>query len=169
MDIKVTDFYTEGRLGIERIAELYNVLYGVKSVGLRFFSVYGPHEEAKGIYANIVTQFLWEIKKGKSPVIYGDGSQKRDFVFVKDIVNALILASKLECGYDIFNVGTGKSYSFNNVVDILNNKLNTKIKPIYVKIPMKNYIDCTLSDTNKMKNIGYHTEYNLERGLDEYI
>jgi len=156
-------------LGIERIAELYNVLYGVKSVGLRFFSVYGPHEEAKGIYANIVTQFLWEMKKGKSPVIYGDGSQKRDFVFVKDIVKALMLVSKLECGYDIFNVGTGKSYSFNNVVDILNIKLNTNIKPTYVKIPMKNYIDCTLSDINKIKNIGYHTEYNLERGLDEYI
>ena len=169
MDIKVTDFYTEARLCIERIAKLYNILYGVKTVGLRFFSVYGPHEEAKGKYANIVTQFLWEMKKGNSPIIYGDGTQKRDFVFVKDIVKACLLLKNSEFGYDVFNVGTEKSYSFNDVVNILNGKLNLNMKPTYIKMPIKNYVNHTLADTRKIKSLGYQPEYSLERGIDELL
>lgn len=169
MDIKVTDFYTEARLCIERIAKLYNVLNGIKSVGLRFFSVYGPHEEAKGKYANIVSQFLWEMEKGKSPIIYGDGTQRRDFVFVKDIVKACLLLMNSEFECDVFNIGTGNSYSFNDVVDILNNKLNSNIKPTYIEMPVKNYVDHTLADTKKIKNLGYKSEYSLEKGIDEII
>lgn len=169
MDVKVTDFYTEARLCIERIAKLYNVLYGIKSVGLRFFSVYGPHEEAKGEYANIVSQFLWEMEKGKSPIIYGDGTQKRDFVFVKDVVKACLLSMNFEFEYDVFNVGTGKSYSFNDVVNILNNKLNVNLKPTYIEMPMKNYVDHTLADTRKIRSLGYQSEYSLEEGIDEIL
>jgi UDP-glucose 4-epimerase len=169
MDIKVTDFYTEARLCIERIAKLYNVLNGIKSVGMRFFSVYGPHEEAKDKYANVVSQFLWEMEKGKSPIIYGDGTQRRDFVFVKDIVKACLLLMNSEFEYDVFNVGTGNSYSFNDVVDILNNKLNSNIKPTYIEIPVKNYVDHTLADTKKIKSLGYKSEYSLEKGINEII
>jgi UDP-glucose 4-epimerase len=111
--IPVKDYYTEARLAIERIAELYGIDYA----GLRFFSVYGPHEEAKGTYANMITQFLWEMKAGERPVIFGDGSQTRDFTFVRDIVDALLLTSKK--GIGIFNAGTGKSFSFNYVVDLV--------------------------------------------------
>lgn len=92
MDVMVTDYYTEARLGIERVAKLYHKLYGTGIVGLRFFSVYGPNERAKGIYANIVSQFLWEMQDGGIPVVYGDGEQTRDFVFVSDVVRACILA-----------------------------------------------------------------------------
>jgi len=74
MVIGVTDYYTEARLAIERIAELYKRLFDVNSVGMRFFSVYGPKERTKKQYANMVTQFLWEMQEGRSPVIFGDGS-----------------------------------------------------------------------------------------------
>ncbi|MBU4077014.1 MAG: NAD-dependent epimerase/dehydratase family protein [Euryarchaeota archaeon] len=169
MEIRVTDYYTEARFCIERIAKLYNVLYGVKSAGLRFFSVYGPHEKAKGNYANMVSQFLWEMKKGKSPIIYGDGTQSRDFVFVKDVVRALILIMNLEIEHEIYNVGTGISYSFNDIIQVLNDKLNTNIKPTYIEMPIKNYVDRTLADTRKIKSIGYQTEYSIEKGIDEII
>jgi UDP-glucose 4-epimerase len=169
MQIRVTDFYTEARLCIERIAHLYNILYGVKAVGLRFFSVYGHHEEAKGKYANIVTQFLWEMKKGNSPIIYGDGTQKRDFVFVKDVVKACLLLANSEFEYDVFNVGTGKSYSFNEVVNILNGKLKTNVRPTYIEMPMSNYVEHTLADTRKIQSLGYQPEYSFEKGIDELI
>ncbi|MCX7831269.1 MAG: NAD-dependent epimerase/dehydratase family protein, partial [Acidobacteria bacterium] len=80
-------------------------------------SVYGPHEEAKGIYANLVSQFLCAIKNNEKPVIYGDGTQTRDFVYVKDVVNANILAmkSKEKIYGDIINIGTGKSISLNDL------------------------------------------------------
>lgn len=167
MDIKVTDFYTEARLCIERIARLYNVIYDIRTAGLRFFSVYGPHEEAKGKYANIVTQFIWEMKKGNSPIIYGDGTQKRDFVFVKDVIKACLLLMNSEFEYDVFNVGTGKSYSFNEVANILNGKLNTNIKPTYIEMPIKNYVDHTLADIRKIRSLGYQPEYSFEKGIDE--
>lgn len=169
MDVEVTDYNTEARLGIERIAKLYNVLFGIKSAGLRFFSVYGPREKYKGKYANIVSQFLWEMESGKSPIVYGDGKQTRDFVFVKDVIQACLLLMNLDFEYDIFNVGTEKSHSFNDVMDILNDKLNTNLQPIYTKMPIKNYVDHTLADTKKIRSIGYKSEYSLEKGIDEII
>jgi len=168
MEIKVTDYYTEARLTIERIAKLYNDLYGIRSVGLRFFSVYGPHEEAKREFANIITQFLWEMKKGKSPVIYGDGNQRRDFIHVKDVVKACLMVSERPSEFEaeIFNVGTGVSCSFNNVVELLNKKLNTNICPNYRVMPMKNYVAHTLADMTKIKKIGFEPDYTLERGIE---
>lgn len=169
MTVRVTDYYTEARLCIERIAELYRVLYDIGSVGLRFFSVYGPNERAKGIYANIVSQFLWEMQEGKTPVIYGDGEQTRDFTFVRDVVQACTLAMEKDVS-GIFNVGTGSSHSFNDVVAILNSELGTDIEPKYIENPIKNYVDHTLADiTNSKSVLGYHPEYLLEEGIRELI
>lgn len=165
--IPVADYYTEARLAIERVAQLYYNLYGIDYAGMRFFSVYGPHEEAKKQYANMVTQFLWEMKAGKAPVIFGDGTQTRDFTYVKDVVDALILASKKGTG--IFNVGTGKSYSFNYVVDLLNKKLGKDLKPVYRENPIKNYVMHTLADTTRMKALGFEAKYSLEEGIERII
>lgn len=173
MNIRVTDYYTEARLTIERIAKLYNIMYGIKSAGLRLFSVYGPNESAKGRYANMISQFLWDMKEGKSPVIYGDGSQARDFTYVKDVVDACILlmnsASQSHIEHNIFNVGTGISHSFNDVIEILNEKLKTDIKPTYVEMPIKNYVQHTLADITEIKRLGYRPKYTLEQGIDELI
>src|SRR3990167_5412636 len=92
MKVEVTDFYTEGRYEMERLSQLYHQLYGVKSIGLRYFSVYGPHEESKKTYANLISQFLWALQKDEPPEVYGDGEQTRDFTYVEDIVEANILA-----------------------------------------------------------------------------
>lgn len=165
--ILVTDYYTEARLAIERVAELYHSLYGIDYAGMRFFSVYGPHEEAKKQYANMITQFMWGMKAGQAPVIFGDGSQTRDFTYVQDVVNALILASKRGTG--IFNVGTGKAYSFNSVVDLLNEKLGKDLKPQYKENPIKNYVMHTLADTSKTKSLGFEAKYSLEKGIDRII
>jgi UDP-glucose 4-epimerase len=115
----------------------------------------------------MVTQFLWEMKAGKAPVIFGDGTQTRDFTYVKDVVDALILASKKGTG--IFNVGTGKSYSFNYVVDLLNKKLGKDLKPVYRENPIKNYVMHTLADTTRMKALGFEAKYSLEEGIERII
>lgn len=169
LPIAVTDYYTEARYCVERISELYNRMFGIKSVGLRFFSVYGMHEEAKGVYANIITQFLWEMNKGQPPVIYGDGNQTRDFTFVSDIVSALMLAAESKVDWDIFNVGTGTSYSFNQVVEFLNKALGTNIEPIHTDSRVKNYVESTLADLTKVKQIGYRPEFTITDGIKELI
>jgi len=166
MPIYVTDYYTECRYAIERLARLYSVLHGVRSVGLRFFSVYGPKEQYKGGYANVVSQFLWSLQKDEAPVIYGDGSQTRDFTHVSDVVDGLILAWKKEFGCEIFNVGTGKSYSFNQVVEIINRLLGKNVEPVYKPNPIRNYVQDTLADTNKAEEIlGFKAKTALEEGL----
>jgi UDP-glucose 4-epimerase len=154
---------------MERMAELYKQLYDIDSVGLRFFSVYGPKEEAKKEYANMVTQFLWEMRAGKTPVIFGDGSQTRDFTYVKDVVHALQLAMKSDY-HGILNVGTGKSYSFNDVIEILNKKLFLSVKPHHKENPIKNYVMHTLADTKKAETkIGFKTKYELDDGINNII
>jgi UDP-glucose 4-epimerase len=165
--ILVTDFYTEARLGIERVAQLYNKLYGIDYAALRFFSVYGPHEKAKGPYANMITQFLWTMQMGQRPVIYGDGTQTRDFTFVGDVTQAMVMAA--EKGTGVFNLGTGKSFSFNYLVDLLNEKLGTSLKPIYKENPIKNYVQDTLADTRKMKALGFEAKWSLEKGIEQIM
>ena len=165
--IPVKDYYTEARLAIERVAELYYQLYEIDYAGLRFFSVYGPHEEAKGPYANMITQFLWGMKAGEQPVLFGDGTQTRDFTYVKDIVDALLLTSKKGTG--IFNAGTGKAFSFNYVVNLISSYLRTDLKPIYKKNLIKNYVMHTLADTAKMQSLGFAPRYSLENGLEEIL
>lgn len=134
---------------------------------MRFFSVYGPHEEAKKQYANMITQFFWGMKTREPPVIFGDGTQTSDFTYVKDVVDALILASKKGTG--IFNVGTGKSYSFNYVVDLLNSKLRKDLKPVYRENPIKNYVMHTLADTSKMRARGFEAKCSLEESIEKII
>lgn len=169
MHPKVMDFYTEGRYYVERLAELYHSFYKVNSIGLRLFSVYGRHEENKKGYANLVTQFLWALKKGESPVIFGDGTQTRDFTYVDDVVDAFVKASQLK-GFDIFNVGTGKCYTINDMVKKLKEQMNTKIEPKYVKNEMKNYVMETLADTSKAeKGLGFKARYTLDTGISDLL
>lgn len=170
MPIHVTDYYTECRYAIERLAKLYNTLHDVKSVGLRFFSVYGPKEKYKGKYANIVTQFLWAMLKNEQPLIFGDGNQTRDFVYVGDVVEALMLAMEKDFECEIFNVGTGVAHSFNQIVDLLNEKLGKNIKPIHKPMPITNYVFETLADTAKAKKIlGFKAKTTLEEGITSLI
>ena len=170
MPIYVTDYYTECRYAIERLAKLYNSLFNVKSVGLRLFSVYGPKEKYKGEYANIVSQFLWLIQQDEPPIIFGDGSQTRDFIYVKDVVEAFILAAEKEFDCEIFNVGTGVAYSFNEVVDLINKLLGKNVKPIYKPNPIKNYVYHTLADTTKAEKVlGFKAKVSLEEGIKSLI
>lgn len=169
MEVFVTDYYTEARFAMERMAELYGKLFGVRAVGMRFFSVYGPHEAAKKKYANIVTQFLWEMMAGRAPVIYGDGTQTRDFVYVRDVVSALQLAMASDYA-GALNVGTGRSYSFNAVAEILAERMGLDLKAEHVDNPIKNYVRDTLADTTKAEEVlGFRARYSLDEGIGELL
>ncbi len=170
MQLKITDYYTEVRIALERIAKLYNQLHSLKSSALRFFSVYGPHEEFKGKYANLVTQFLLEMKKGNAPVIYGDGSQTRDFTYVEDVVDGIMLAFEKGRPAEVYNIGTGKNYNLNEMVGLLNEMLGTSIKPEYVENKIKNYVQHTLCDTTKSeKELGFKARVSLREGIEKLM
>jgi UDP-glucose 4-epimerase len=162
----VTDFYTEARIACERLGELYSNLFDVNVSAMRFFSVYGYNDIGKGKYANLVTQFMVSLIKGKQPVIYGDGEQRRDFVFVTDVVDALLKASSSK-GFNVYNVGTGKNYSLNEAMERLKKITRKNIDPKYIKMPVKNYVMTTLADPSKAKKeIGFEAKVGLDKGIN---
>jgi UDP-glucose 4-epimerase len=150
-------FYEASFYCREVLARSYFSEFGLNSIGLRYFSVYGPNERHKGIYANNISQFLWEMKKGRAPIVYGDGTQTRDFTFVDDVVKANLLAAKAEeRKFGIYNIGTGFETSFSRVVEIINQVLGTKISAIYIENPIKNYINRTKADiSHAASELGY--------------
>jgi len=170
MPVLVKDLYTEARYAMERLAKLYYNWYKVNVISIRFFSVYGPHEEAKKNYANLVTQFLWLAKKGQKPVIYGDGNQTRDFTFVKDIIEGCVLAMNSKVENDVFNIGAGFQYTINDMVKMLEKALNKKIECRYAPNPLQGYVYETWADTSKaQKVLGFKPQYPFEKGLEEII
>ena len=163
------NFYASTKLINEHFAALFYREYGLDSVGFRYMSIYGPNEKSKGNFANLVSQFIWTMQKGQQPVIYGDGSQCREFTYIADVVQANMLAMK-KGQNDIFNIGTGKTTSLNQLVETINTSLGTKIKPKYVKNTVKNYISVQLSDISKARKVlGYSPKYDLEKGIKEII
>lgn len=153
--------------------ELYADVYAEKGLditGLRYFSVYGPREKAKGRFANIISQFLWKMLNDESPKVFGDGGQTRDFTYVKDIARANILAAEKGKNGEYYNIGTGEETSFNTVVEKINQELGKNIEPQKVENPIKNYVRRTKADISKaQKDLGYQPEYSFEEGLKQTV
>ena len=165
----ITDYYTEARIAAERLSELYCKLNGMTVSAVRFFSVYGWHEEAKKEYANLVTQFMWSIRKGEQPIIYGDGKQRRDFIFVDDVVEILIRSSQLK-GFNVVNAGTGINYDLNEMLEKLNHYMKTEVKAKYIEMPVKNYVMETLADTGRIKSLlNYAPKVSLDDGIKKLL
>jgi UDP-glucose 4-epimerase len=167
MPIWVTDYYCEARYAVERMAELYSRLHGVDCTVLRLFSVYGDREEGKGRYANTLTQFLWSAMRGERPLLYGDGTQSRDLVYVQDAVDAFLRAGEKCDGFEVYNVGTGVRTSFNDMLKLIGSKLLREVQPRYVRMDLSNYVMHTQADTEKAeRELGFRPSVDVERGVE---
>ena len=170
MAVTVNTGYEASKMARERYAEYFANHYGLSAAGMRFFSVYqgyGGAEEHKGEYANVIAQFAEDIANGESPVLYGDGTQTRDFTHVDDTVRGLVLAAEHELT-GVYNLGTSESYDFNTVVALLNDELDTDVEPEYVEnpIPEDVYVHDTCADFSKMHEAtGWEPEIPFEDGL----
>lgn len=143
------NIYGKTKLACEYLMRIYD--NDLDYVSMRIFAGFGPEENHKGEIASVVTLFLNKILKNESPVIWGDGSQTRDFIWIDDIVDAMINVTFNDFK-GILNVGSGVSISFNEVIDLINKALNKNIKPIYVKKPV-NYLESTKSNITLLKKI----------------
>lgn len=118
----------------EQYMKLYSELYGVETVSLRYFNVYGERQSATSDYSGVISIFEKKFKNDELPNIYGDGEQYRDFVYVKDVAKANIKAMNTpNVSGEIFCVGTSKKVSINNLVSVLNNKYSKNIKANYLE------------------------------------
>jgi ADP-L-glycero-D-manno-heptose 6-epimerase len=138
-------------------------------VGLRYFNVYGPHEAHKDVPASMVYHLARQIKSGQRPRIFKHGEQQRDFVYVKDIVEGSIRALEAKQS-GIYNLGSGRARSFNELVEVLNHTLGTSFKPEYIENPHSHYQNFTEADlANVRRSLGYEPKYSLETGVADYM
>jgi len=159
------NLYGVAKLCSEHIASCFaeNTNY----IGLRIFAGYGPGEEHKMDYASPVTLFLKSILCNSPPVIYGDGTQNRDFIYIDDIIKAILRSCEVDYT-GIINIGTGVSYTFNDVVTMINDLVGKNIKPAYVHRPKK-YLERTCADITKMTDILCVKPLSVEEGLNQYL
>jgi UDP-glucose 4-epimerase len=171
--IFVEDFYSEVRYTCERLALLYNKLFNVKCIALRPFSVYGPREESKGDRANLVSQFLWDMKEDRQPVVWGDGSHQRDLVYVGDWIDAAKLAMNSDIGYSIINVGSGEFHTINDIISTINKVLNKNIKAKFINNPLEGrayFAKYHLADTTKAEILlSFSTRISLTEGIKKLL
>jgi UDP-glucose 4-epimerase len=162
----VPNAYAASKLAFEYLAKVYATRNELETVGLRYFSIYGPGEETKGLYANMVSQFLWAVRKGEHPLVYGDGNQTRDFTHVNDVVRANFLALEAKSAGEVFNVGTGKETTVNQVVKTLADLIGKPIGPKHVPNPIANYVYRTQADTSKAeKLLSFRAKVSFKEGL----
>ena len=164
-------FYELAKFQNEWSARVYQRELGLNATGLRFFSVYGPGETHKGKYANLVTQFLKAAMADEEVVVYGDGRQSRDFVFVGDLVRAIVLAmerehqrTELAGSVRFHSVGTGHRTSINRLIEHIEALVGKNAKVKYVENPIKNYVKHTQADEDDLMP-GWNPEVSLNYGL----
>ena len=164
------NIYGFSKLSMDRIALEYMENYPEMSIiGFRYFNVYGPREEYKGKTASMIFQLAVKMLKGQRPRLFKWGEQKRDFVYIKDVIKANFLALEKDVS-GIFNVATGQARSFNEIVEILNRELGTNYDVEYFDCPYDFYQEFTQADLTKISKIlGYEPEYSLEEGIHDYI
>ncbi len=154
----------------EEMADLYADRHQLRVLALRPFSVYGEDEMGKGKYANITSLFAWALLGGSRPIVWGDGTQTRDFVHVSDAADAFVRAVNADTTARHINVGTGVETSFNDVLRILSGKLGIEAEPIYVPPPISIYADRLLADTSVAEQeLGFRAGVSIDAGMDRVL
>ncbi|MDY0129019.1 MAG: SDR family oxidoreductase [Methanosarcina vacuolata] len=138
----------------EMYCGVFQDLYGLPTVSLRYFNVFGPRQDPNSQYAAVIPKFITAILNDESPVIYGDGEQSRDFTFVKNVVDANILSCESK-KTGIFNIACGRRITINQLADYINEILGKEIKSIHAE-PRPGDIKHSLADISKAKEFGYN-------------
>ena len=161
--------YAVSKLASEYYARIFSEIYGLNTVCLRYFNVFGPRQDPKSEYAAVIPIFISRIKEGKSPVIFGDGNQTRDFTFVQDVVKANILAMENEPSEGVFNIACERRTSLNQLARQIMDIMGFKADLIYDKPRLGDVKDSLADITAARRELNYEPEYDLNMGLIETI
>lgn len=160
--------YGVSKLAFEKYLHVYDEIYGLDYVSLRYGNVYGPRQDPHG-EAGVVAIFANKMLKGESPTINGDGKQTRDFVYVEDVAKSNLLALKKSGKEKVINIGTGKETSVNEVFETIQKSLGTDIEPVHGP-PIKGEVEKSCLDVQRAKKeLGWQAEVSLEEGIDRFL
>ena len=160
--------YAVAKLAGEYYCKVFNEIYGLKTVALRYFNVYGPRQDPSSDYAAVIPKFANLILAGKEPIIYGDGEQTRDFTFVRDVVQANVLAMESDAT-GVFNVATGTRISINDLAGMVMGIIGNRMDCVHEE-PRGGDVRDSLGDISRAyAGFGYVPRYGMEEGLKETI
>ena len=162
--------YAADKLAAEKYAKAFHAMYDIETVSLRYFNVYGPRQKL-GPYSGVISLFINSLLQNQPPIIYGDGEQTRDFVNVKDVVEANIQAlSKRNVAGKTFNISTGEATTINKLAETIKQIMDKKtIKPVHIE-PRLGDIRYSYGDiTEARTNLEYKPKVKLEEGLRELV
>jgi UDP-glucose 4-epimerase len=154
----------------EQYCRLFYQLYGLDTISLRYFNIFGPKQDPNSVYSAVIPKFIDALLHGRSPIIFGDGEQSRDFTYIENVVQANLLALSAEhLQGEAMNIACGKRISLNQLLNVLKEILGSKLSPIYEE-PRKGDVKHSLADIRKGKEIiNYEPIVGIEIGLKKTV
>jgi len=162
--------YAVAKLAGEYYCQSFFHSFGLETVGLRYFNVYGPRQDPNSPYSAVIPLFVTRLLSGQSPIIYGDGQQSRDFTYVENVVHGNILASKVEgIGGMVINMAEGRQTTLLQLLTLLDHHLGTKISPKFEPARSGDVRESLADITLARKLLGYDPKIGLDEGLAKTI
>jgi UDP-glucose 4-epimerase len=160
--------YAVQKLTNELNARLYAELYGLETVCLRYFNVFGPRQDPSSPYSGVISIFMSRAVEQEAPTIYGDGRQFRDFIYVKDVVRAnLLAAASQNTKGAIFNIGTGMHMRINQLWELIGAMAGTILEPVYADARAGDIIESVANIQKAISRLGFKPNYNFQAGLQK--
>jgi UDP-glucose 4-epimerase len=162
--------YAVSKLAAEHYCAVWSHVYGLQTISLRYFNVFGPRQDPHGPYAAVIPAFVSRMLRGQAPVIFGDGEQSRDFCFIENVVQANLLAADVgEIRGEVVNVACGERTTLNEIVADLNKLLGTSLRPVY-EPPRAGDVKHSLADISTTRKVlGYEPRVMFPEGLRRSI
>jgi nucleoside-diphosphate-sugar epimerase len=162
--------YAAAKLVGEYYCSVFYQVFGLETISLRYFNVFGPHQDPKSQYAAAIPAFVTAILKNKPPMIYGDGEQSRDFTYIDNVVDANLLAARAkQTKGEVINIACGRAVTVNEIIDMINEMVGKKVKPEYTE-PRPGDVKHSLADiTLAKKLINFEPVVNFQNGLRKSI
>ena len=161
--------YAVSKLTGEYYCTVFSKLFGLQSISLRYFNVFGPRQDPKSQYAVVIPKFINAALKNETAVIDGDGKQSRDFTYIDNVVSANLLAAKSPVKHGVFNIACGENYSLLDTIKIIEKTTGHKMKTRHAP-PRAGDVRHTLADTSKAnKQLKYRVLVNFKEGMKETI
>jgi UDP-glucose 4-epimerase len=162
--------YGAAKVFNEGLLRSFNDMFGLDYVGLRYFNVYGPRMDTYGAYTEVLIRWMERIASNQRPLIFGDGTQTMDFIYVEDIARANILAMQADVSDEVFNVASGVETSLNELAYALLDVMGSDLEPEYAPARKVNPVPRRLADTQRAaRMIGFRAEVPLEEGLRRLV
>lgn len=167
--LPISPYALSKRVG-ELYCRLFSQLYGLSTVSLRYFNIFGPRQDPFSQYASVIPNFIGKMLNDEKPAVFGDGEQSRDFLYVSNVVDANILALKATgVSGEVFNIAGGEKTTVNSLIEELNGALGKEIKPSYDD-PRPGDIKHSYADISKArKMLKYEPTVSFKEGLNETV